>query len=102
MLNATNTDKTIEAITRYFAGMAAQENNARTFGFELGRKYARLFWLTGCDSRSVLSFVELATGTVYRADSWKKVGRAVGNIEEFALRAASGRVYSTFSASKVA
>lgn len=96
MMNAANT-KTIEAITSYLAGMAAQENNAREFGFELGRKYARLFWLSGA-SRNVLTFVELATGTVHRADSWKKVGRAVGNIEEFAARANDGKFYSIFSA----
>ena len=97
MMNETNTAKTIEAVTSYLAGMAAQENHARKFGFELGRKYARLFWLSG-SSRNVLTFVELATGTVYRADSWKKVGRAVGNIDEFVARANNGKFYSIFSA----
>lgn len=101
MMNATNTDKTIEAVTRYLAGMAAQENNARKFGFELGKKYARLFWYSG-SSRNVLTFVELATGTVHKADSWKRAGCAVGNIEEFAARAATGNVYSIFSAKAVA
>jgi hypothetical protein len=49
----------------------------RNFGFELGRKYARIFWSTDSGQRSALAFVD-ADGVVRRSDSWKAAGRILG------------------------
>lgn len=49
----------------------------RNFGFELGRKYARIFWATDSGQRSALAFVD-ADGVVRRSDSWKQAGRVLG------------------------
>lgn len=48
------------------------------FGFELGRKYARIFWSTDSGQRSALAFVD-AEGVVRRSDSWKQAGRVLGS-----------------------
>lgn len=47
----------------------------RNFGFDLGRKRARIFSDTG--QRSARVFVD-AEGIVRRADSWKRPGRTLG------------------------
>ncbi len=52
----------------------------RNFGFELGRKYARIFWSTDSGARSALVFVA-ADGVVRRADSWKQAGRILGSAD---------------------
>lgn len=48
-----------------------------SFGYELGRKYARIFWTDTNGSRSALAFVD-AEGVVRRSDSWKQAGRILG------------------------
>jgi hypothetical protein len=61
----------------------------RNFGFELGRKYARIFSTDGAGSRSASAFVDVE-GVVRRADSWKKAGRIVGRCDELAAIAYVG------------
>lgn len=43
-------------------------------GVEMGRRYARVFRTVG-SGRSVHCFVDMTTGNVHRADSWKAAGR---------------------------
>lgn len=52
-----------------------------SFGYEVGRKYARIFWTDTNGSRSALAFVD-ADGIVRRSDSWKKAGRVLGHYTE--------------------
>jgi hypothetical protein len=59
------------------------------FGFELGRKYARIFWSTEGGSRSALAFVA-ADGIVRRSDSWKAAGRILGHASDEAVIAFVG------------
>jgi len=59
------------------------------FGFELGRKYARIFWATKSGSRSALAFVD-AEGVVRRSDSWKAAGRVLGTVTDGATVAFVG------------
>jgi hypothetical protein len=59
------------------------------FGFEIGRKYARIFWSTDSGSRSALAFVA-ADGTVRRSDSWKAAGRILGQSSDEAVIAFVG------------
>lgn len=46
-----------------------------TYGYDVGRVYARVWKRLGNQtSRSAVAFVELSTGRIRRADSWKKPG----------------------------
>lgn len=54
---------------------------APQYGYESGRRYYRIFKKDG-SSRSVVSFVESATGDLYQAASWKQVGRRIGNLAD--------------------
>jgi glycosyltransferase A (GT-A) superfamily protein (DUF2064 family) len=69
-----------EALNARAAEMTAKLGRKPTyhnFGFELGRKYARIFWSTDSGQRSALAFVD-ADGVVRRSDSWKAAGRILG------------------------
>ncbi len=62
----------------------------RNFGYELGRKYARIFWATDSGARSALAFVD-AEGTVRRSDSWKQAGRVLGHsVDELVIAYVGG------------
>lgn len=61
----------------------------RDFGFEVGRKYARIFWTDRGGSRSALAFVDV-DGVVRRSDSWKKAGRVLGKCLDVAVIAHVG------------
>jgi hypothetical protein len=64
-----------DALTLYLATLADQ-NPQYAYGIMTGRKYVRVYKRLGLqDSLSVVCFVDLATGLVYRADSWTKRGR---------------------------
>lgn len=70
-----------EALNARAAALQAEHGKAplyRNFGYELGRKYARIFWSDKGGGRSALAFVD-AEGVVRRADSWKKAGRLLGH-----------------------
>ena len=56
----------------------------RNFGFEVGRKYARIFWSTDSGQRSAAAFVD-ADGVVRRSDSWKQAGRILGQRDAVAV-----------------
>jgi hypothetical protein len=71
-------------VNTYIARVSAEEGNRREWGFEVGRKYARIFWVCGPDSRSATLFVNLETGMAHRADSWKKPGIVTGDFARIA------------------
>ena len=48
------------------------------YGFSAGRRFARV-WRSDGASRSVLAFVDLTSGDLHRADSWKQAGAPTGN-----------------------
>jgi hypothetical protein len=71
-------DDVIAAINVWLRKLEAQ-NPSYSYGYDLGPVYARIWKRLGQqDSRSVVNFVELSTGRLYRADSWKKAGRMLG------------------------
>lgn len=47
------------------------------YGVEFGRRYARVFKLEG-SSRSVACFIDVKTGEIFRAKSWKSAGASTG------------------------
>ena len=52
-----------------------------TISVSYGRKYARIISADGGAGRSVHSFIDLETGDVLKADSWKRPARhARGNL----------------------
>lgn len=73
----------------------AEQNPKYTYGFDVGPVYIRIWrrFLTQ-DSRSVVNFVERTTGTIRKAESWKKAGRPVSTIAAVVaqLRDARARV----------
>lgn len=57
----------------------------RTLGFELGKRYAKVFAVDTSFSRSVVAFVDMATGDIYKPASWKGPAKGVrGNVMTFA------------------
>lgn len=77
-----------ENIKKYPAcgGPGRRSEAKRIITVERGRRYARLVTVSAenPDSRSVYGFVDMLTGDVFRAESWKKPNKrgAVGNILE--------------------
>ena len=50
-----------------------------SFGVDLGAKFARVWKRLGTqESRSVVHFVDLTTGEIHGAKSWKSAGRPTG------------------------
>ena len=70
-----------------YCNAGLQLHNDFTYGYEVGRKYHKVFHNDNGGSRSVVCFVDTETGYVYRADSWKKRGRVIGTIQQFMAEA---------------
>jgi len=53
----------------------------KSFGFDVGAKYARIWRCVSGTDKSAAAFIALDgqdRGMVYRSDSWKKRGRLIG------------------------
>ncbi len=63
---------------RLCPGMAASGAKGPTVSVELGKRYARVIVSTeGTDSRSVHSFVDMGTGAILKAASWKAPAKGI-------------------------
>lgn len=72
-----NNETMIARLTSFVAGLAAARatyGQSDPLSFEVNRRFARVFAVQGA-FRSAVCFVCLATGDVYRADSWRARGR---------------------------
>ena len=67
----------------------ANYQDAAELAAELGERLQ-----TRCPS-SVVAFVRKKDGVVYRADSWKKRGREIGDIRDILVAADQGTLYVT-------
>jgi hypothetical protein len=63
----------------HFDRCGISAKNRSTLVVESGRKYTKIIKVDG-SSRSVFGFVNLATGDLHKADSWKKCGTVRGNL----------------------
>lgn len=71
------------SLTAYVASVAATHPvcpaaKGYTYGCDLGPKFARV-WKSFSGSKSVVCFVDLATGEIHGAKSWKSAGRGTGS-----------------------
>jgi hypothetical protein len=72
----------IAGVKAWIAKLEAQ-NPSYAYGYDVGPVYARIWRRLGRqESRSSVAFVELATGTIRRSDSWKKAGRPFSTLDE--------------------
>jgi hypothetical protein len=79
-----------DAIRRYVDKLPSWNPGHRYgYGYETGRRWAKIFAYTSATKtdRSVVVFVDAATGALHKAESWKKAGRPLGgNIFEAVAR----------------
>jgi hypothetical protein len=82
---ANDSAKNIDgALAAYVAHIAATHplfpaSKGYAHGVDLGPRFARVWKRLGTqDSRSVVCFVDLATGAIHGAKSWKAAGPATG------------------------
>jgi hypothetical protein len=61
----------------------AQEKTGLRLGYEIGKKYARLFDtydnIGGVDQRCVFGFIDLTNGNILRADGWNRPKLTIKN-----------------------
>lgn len=78
--SATNMDPHLAAhVARLAATPMFGAAQGYTYGADLGPKFARVWKRIGAqDSRSVVHFVDLATGAIHGAKSWKAAGPNTG------------------------
>jgi len=51
-------------------------------GSETGKKYIKIFNILSNGQRSAFQMVNIETGDIFKAASWKKRGRKIGNVKE--------------------
>lgn len=76
---ATNMDRHLSAHVAKMAASHAFFPAAKgyTYGVDLGPKFARV-WRSWQGAKSVVHFVNLATGAIHGAKSWKSAGADTG------------------------
>lgn len=67
----------MEALNAYIDEIERRNKNNDDVKYTEGRKFYRV-----TVAGSAHTFVEMATGNVYRADTWSKRGRLIGNTSE--------------------
>jgi len=50
---------------------------------DYGIKYAKIVSILSNGQRCAVNFIDLTTGDIYRADSWRQKGRWLGDVEAF-------------------
>lgn len=83
----TNTEAALESLVRVIASHAPSASAAAASGgafnvtFEKGRKFLRVVTAYGQHHRSAWGFVDVATGEIFKAASWKAPAKgARGNL----------------------
>lgn len=87
----TNTEVALENLVRVIASHGPSASAAAANGgvfnvtFEKGRKFLRVITAYGQHNRSVWGFVDVATGEIFKAASWKAPAKGVrGNLYDMA------------------
>ena len=70
-------------LERYAKSLASSARGSvfghgRGVGYEVGKRYAKIYWFEHGGGRSIIEFVDVFDGQIYQAVSWKKVGRRTG------------------------
>jgi hypothetical protein len=75
-LAASMSDSFISALSAYITLYRSQLAVGETMGYEIGRRYVRLFIVDQTGSRSAVAFVDV-DGSILKSASWKAPAKGV-------------------------
>lgn len=100
------------AVEQWCAIMTATvgAKQVKVYGFDPGTLYHKVWWMDAVayerhlygdsdlrsrQTKSIVAFVRKSDGVVFRADSWKKRGREIGDIRDILVQADEGTLRVT-------